>query len=107
MKPIKNGWILPQNWRRVFWLVFFLLLIAGVYGIARFNRDQPVTYSDIQEHFKYGSTGGERVSGIPYSIWKVLPKIFARYLPEGYDPQKPYSAFGFIYEEGKELPIGV
>lgn len=104
---MKNGWRLPRNWRRVCWIAFVLLLVVGIYGMARFTRDKPVTYSNIQDHFKYGSTGGERNSGIPYSIWKVLPQIFRRHLPAGYDAQKPYSAFGFIYEDGKELPIGV
>jgi mono/diheme cytochrome c family protein len=84
-----------------------LLLVAGVYAWFRFTRDQAVTYASIEDHFKYGSTGGERGSGIPLSIWKVLPRIFPQYLPGPYDAEKPYAAFGFIYEDGKELPVGV
>src|SRR5207244_5271770 len=52
-----------------------------LYLVARFTRDDPVMYRDIEEHFKYGSTGGERESGIPYWIWKVMPKLFPEYLP--------------------------
>ncbi len=84
-----------------------LLLVAALYASFRFTRDQPVTYAVIEEHFKYGSTGGERASGIPLSVWKVLPRIFQQYLPGQYDSQKPYAAFGFIYEDGQELPVGV
>ena len=86
------------------WLV--LLLVVAIYAWFRFTRDEPVTYASIEDHFKYGSTGGERASGIPLSIWKVLPKIFQQYLPGPYDAQKPYAVFGFIYEDGKELPVG-
>ena len=39
----------------------------------RFLEDTPVDYADIEDHFKYGSTGGERESGFPYWIWKAVP----------------------------------
>jgi len=99
-----------QSWR---WRVALLAAVALVtigclYLIARFTRDDPVTYADAEEHFKYGSTGGERESGIPYWIWKVLPKIFPEYLPgKVYTPGTEYGSFGFLYEPGKDLPIGV
>ena len=84
-----------------------VLVVVVIYALVRFTRDEPVTYVNAEDHFKYGSTGGEQGSGIPLSLWKVLPKIFSQYLPGKYDPQKPYSVFGFIYEAGKELPVGV
>ena len=102
-----HGWRSPPNWRILCWLAVGLFLVVAIYAVVRFNRDEPVTYADNQEHFKYGSTGGERASGIPLSLWKVLPSVFRRHLPGDYDPQKPYAVFGFIYEPGKELPIGV
>ena len=46
-----------------FWIVAFFigaLLIGGTYLAVRLRDDEPVTYEDIREHFKYGSTGGER-----------------------------------------------
>ena len=62
-------------------VVVALIAIGFSYLAWRFTRDDPVTYADPEEHFKYGSTGGERESGIPYWIWKVLPKMFPEYLP--------------------------
>ena len=91
------------------WWIFPVVALALfiLYAYVRFTSDKPVTYAANEEHFKYGSTGGERASGIPLSLWKVLPVVFHKYLPGNYDPAKPYAAFGFIYEPGKELPIGV
>lgn len=93
------------------WRVAVLLLVVGaIYLGWRFNRDSPWTYADPVEHFKYGSTGGERASGIPLAVWNSLPTLFAEHLP---GPEKDgYKAFGFLYEKGpdgkeKELPIGV
>ena len=61
----------------------------------------PVYYPDIDEHFRYGSIGGENTDGIPYWLWKALPVVFADKLPgEG------WGAFGFIQEPDHELPIG-
>ncbi|AHD02244.1 membrane protein [Leisingera methylohalidivorans DSM 14336] len=54
----------------------------------------------MDEHFKYGSIGAE-VDGFPYSIWRELPTIFADDLPNG------FAEFGFLTEEGHDLPIGV
>jgi hypothetical protein len=35
-------------------------VLLALYGVWRLRRDEPVTYAAIEEHFKYGSTGGER-----------------------------------------------
>ena len=99
--------------RRARWLILLVAVIAVIavgfsYLIWRFTRDDPVRYADPEEHFKYGSTGGERESGIPYWIWKVLPKMFPEYLPgKTYTPGREYASLGFLYEPGKDLPIGV
>ncbi|MBI3853626.1 MAG: cytochrome c [Verrucomicrobia bacterium] len=91
----------PYRWRR-FWatlgLVFVFVVICAM---VRFNRDRPVTYADPVEHFKYGSTGGERTSGIPLSLWKAIPTLF-----DGYLPGKGLQSLGFIFEDGKEFPVG-
>ena len=61
----------------------------------------PAPYANIDDHFKYASIGGESTNGIPYWVWKVLPVMFADYLPgEG------YASLGFIEEPGHDLPIG-
>ncbi len=79
-----------------------MLLLLVVWAVRRFTRDQPVTYAAIDDHFKYGSTGGERASGIPYSIWKALPELFPQYLPG-----PGLQSLGFIFEPGHDLPVGV
>ncbi|MEK7748253.1 MAG: cytochrome c [Nitrospirota bacterium] len=89
------------------------LLIGAVFValLIRFTEDTPVNYVAIEDHFKYGSTGGERTAGFPYPIWKVLPRVCQRHLPEetrgNLSPGREYEAFGFIYEKGKALPIGM
>lgn len=97
----RGRWINPARAA----LLLLALLIA--YGLFRFNTDAPVTYADIEDHFKYGSTGGERSSGIPYALWKSLPRQFPNYLPGPVVPGREYASLGFIYEDGKDLPIGV
>lgn len=58
------------------------------------------------EHFKYGSIGTDKL-GLPVSLHRALPLVCADLLPPGTDPwNQPLSAFGFIYEEGHDLPIG-
>ena len=95
------------NWprllgRTLLWAPWVLGLLLAVYLVGRFTADEPVSYRDAAEHFKYGSTGGERESGFPYWIWKALPKVCPEHLPgEG------YQSLGFIFEPGKDLPIGV
>jgi hypothetical protein len=88
--------------RRVVLATALVLLVVALWAVRRFTRDQPVVYADIEDHFKYGSAGGERASGIPYSIWMALPELFPEYLPG-----KGLQSLGFIYEPGRDLPIGV
>jgi hypothetical protein len=59
------------------------------------------SFSDIDQHFRYGSIGGEATNGLPYWIWKVLPTMFADKLSV-----PDYTAFGFMQEPGMELPVG-
>ncbi|MGH9363533.1 MAG: hypothetical protein ACRD2T_16610, partial [Thermoanaerobaculia bacterium] len=85
-----------------------LFLISLLYFAVRFNRNSPVVHAGIEDHFKYGSTGGEIEAGIPYAIWKALPGLFREHLPDRRrHPARAYEAFGFIYEDGRDLPIGV
>ncbi len=93
------------RWRRRFSILVFVMVIPLALGLSigsRFLPDRPVTYDDIEEHFKYGSTGGERASGFPFWIWQVLPQVCAKYLPgEG------YASLGMIYEPGQPIPVGM
>ena len=92
-------------------LLLGIVLLAGVivaYLVLRFQRDSPVDYTEIEEHFKYGSTGGERESGFPYWVWRALPQVCAEHLPDGARfPGREYQAFGFLYEGERDLPIGI
>lgn len=45
-------------------LAAFLLLFAG-HLWQRFGADRATEYADIEEHFKYGSTGGSTSPGSP------------------------------------------
>ncbi len=97
--------------------ITLILILAGVtYFLIVLYDDEPVTYAGEEEHFKYGSTGGERGwknqfgFGIPYWIWVALPEQFPKYLPDQKSGQG-YKSFGMIYEKGTDarfdLPIGM
>ncbi|HYL04511.1 MAG TPA: cytochrome c, partial [Thermoanaerobaculia bacterium] len=101
-------------WRRRFWILLAIVvgvpLVIALLLAMRFLPDRPVTYANIEDHFKYGSTGGERNAGFPYWIWKAMPVIFKDRLPQtgGQD----YETFGMVYETDgrghrKDLPVGV
>jgi mono/diheme cytochrome c family protein len=112
-----------DRWRRRFWILLAIVvglpLVAAILLAMRFLPDRPVTYANIEDHFKYGSTGGERNAGFPYWIWKALPVIFKDYLPK--NGGQGYEAFGMVYEcdngmvydceqhghHRKDLPVGV
>jgi hypothetical protein len=86
--------------RRILWIAVIAVALFALYLGWRFGRDAPVTYDDIVEHYKYGSLGSEAFSP-PYWVFKALPVMFPEYLPgEG------YASLGFVYEEGKDLPVG-
>jgi hypothetical protein len=82
------------------------VLILAACLMCRLSIDEPVTYADPIEHFKYGSTGGERSAGIPYEVWLALPEMFPEYLPAG-GKEKSFASLGFLYEDGRDLPVGV
>ena len=107
--PGSSGWLarlLRKRWARILLVTLalptVLALVAGAYLWARFGGDDAVDYADIEEHFKYGSTGGERESGFPYWIFQALPQICAEHLPG-----RGYASLGLIFEPGKDLPIGM
>jgi hypothetical protein len=97
MKDLKLS---PRNICLV--LVVLAVTVLG-FLIVRFTVEEPVDYENPEEHFKYGSIGSEPASGLPYWIWKVLPEMFPEKLPG----KGGYASFGILYEEGRDLPIGV
>src|SRR5947208_2390694 len=104
---------IPARWRGPLAIAVAIGAGIGLYLLGRFYRDDPVTYSDPIEHFKYGSTGGERASGFPYAVWQAMPELFPEYLPgKKYLPETPYAPLGFLYERNtrggyRDLPVGV
>lgn len=83
-------------------VVFVVILAAGQYLVGRFTVDSPVEYRDDVDHFKYGSLGSEHEFGVPYWVWRALPELFADKLPG-----KGWESLGFVFEKGKDLPIGM
>ena len=91
-------------------LVALLVLLAlgaagGAFAWYKFFREeaQPEWITrDPDMRFKYGSIGAERDAGIPYWIFYVLPRMFPDKLPG----PGGYAAFGVVWEEGQELPVG-
>ena len=88
--------------KRSFIAIIAVILAIVLWLVWPFISDRgPVQYTSEEEHFLYGSIGGEDSDGIPYWIFKVLPTAFADKLPgEG------LTSFGFIQERDRELPIG-
>jgi mono/diheme cytochrome c family protein len=84
---------------RAFVACWCTLLLACAGGI---RPESLPKFDSIEEQFKYGSVGIESEEGIPYWIWQVLPRVFADKLPR----PGGYAAFGFLWEPGKELPVG-
>jgi hypothetical protein len=98
--------------KRLLWFVVVLsvLIVALVLWTHRFGT--PEEFPDIQNHFKYGSTGSDNplTRGVPYWVWKVLPDMFPpeTTLPRGFEARNGktgYAAFGLVYED-KDRPIG-
>ncbi|PON11173.1 hypothetical protein C2W62_46225, partial [Candidatus Entotheonella serta] len=97
-------------------IVVILIIILAVGLVRRITSDVPVVYDDIENHYKYGSTGGERGSGlqpgfgIHYWIWVIMPELFHEYLPDQ-TPGRGYTSFGMLYEPNRDprfdLPIGI
>jgi hypothetical protein len=83
-------------------VLFVIGLAGGVYFLGKFSVDSPVDYKDNEDHFKYGSLGSEHEFGVPYWIWRALPELFAEKLPG-----QGWQSLGFVFEEGKDLPVGM
>ena len=101
---------LPRLLRRLVWVGLALVGVLAVWVFVSLRSDRPVTYDNIEEHFKYGSIGSEPggsllspIGGVlpPYWVFTALPSVCSDKLPNG------YATFGFMTEPGKDLPIGI
>ncbi|MBV8809854.1 MAG: c-type cytochrome, partial [Acidobacteriaceae bacterium] len=91
-------------------IVLAVIALIVIYLLWYFVSDHTREYSDIQEHFKYGSIGSEPggtvltpVGGVlpPYLVFKTLPKVCPDKLPGG------YASLGLVFEPNHDMPIGV
>jgi hypothetical protein len=93
-----------------FLAVLAVVVLFTLYLAVRLTSDNPVEYAADVDHFKHGSTGGERMAGFPYWIWVALPELFPEYLPDK-TRGRGYASFGMIYEKGADprydLPVGM
>ena len=97
---------LSPKTQRILWVtgVLFVLLLAlgGLFTWEKFFRQEKQVFADEAEQFKYGSLGAEGDRGIPYYLWLVLPRVFPDLMPG----PGGYKAFGVVWEEGREIPVG-
>jgi mono/diheme cytochrome c family protein len=81
------------------------LLSVSLRPSAQNASDNVSTFSDVVDHFKYGSIGTEGRVGLPYWIWRVLPIVFADKLPNR--PGEGYERIGFMSDGASHgRPIG-
>jgi hypothetical protein len=71
-------------------------------GWYKLFHEEAQSFNSPEEQFKYGSIGNEAAEGLPYYVWRVLPRLFPEYLPG----PGGYAAFGIVWEEGHETPVG-
>jgi len=91
-----------RRWKR-YLLILAVPAILALAGLSIYRQqsqvNEPVTYANDQDHFKYGSITSDS-NGIPYWIWKTLPEVCPGLLPGG------YASLGVVQEPGKDTPIG-
>jgi mono/diheme cytochrome c family protein len=79
-----------------------ILVAVGGFLYQEFSRDVPETFfDDPVQQFKYGSTGGEILAGLPVGIFKAMPKLCPDYLHGN-----SWRALGLTYEPGLDRPVG-
>ncbi|HZN31701.1 MAG TPA: hypothetical protein VFB88_20265, partial [Xanthobacteraceae bacterium] len=99
-------WVALRACWRARWYILGIAAACIVVGVAYLfydyrYRDEAEAFPDPVQQFKYGSTGGDRLAGIPVGIFNALPKLCRDYLPgEG------WQSLGFIYEPGMNRPVG-
>jgi mono/diheme cytochrome c family protein len=89
-------------------LLGLALVILGIYGAIRLQKNSAEKYPDILTHFEHGSIGADEGSGLPYWVWQALPRLFSA----EFNGRLDYSAFGFLYRtkpdgSPEDLPIGI
>ena len=103
-------WFLWRCRGRIALLCIAIIALGSVYLYVDYwyRNSAESFFNDPVRQFKYGSTGGERLAGIPFGIFKALPVLCRDYLPRRADgtPGEGWQALGFIYEPNMSRPIG-
>jgi len=86
-------------------LVILAAFAALMLAMRACSPNRPRDYANDLDHYYYGSIGSDISGGLPVKLLQVLPTIFPDYLPKG-STARDYSAFGFIQQPGRPLPIG-
>ncbi len=97
-----------RRWARRFARCSAGAVVAAALGMAvchRYAPDRPVDHRDDRAHFYYGSIGSDDAAGLPVRVLRALPRVFPEYLPAG-AARRDLTAFGFLQEPGRDLPIG-
>ncbi len=89
-------------------VVGLAVALLGVSVALRLMRNDTAYFPDVVAHFEHGSIGADEGSGLPYWVWKALPRLF----PAEFDGHLDYRAFGFLYRTDRDgrredLPIGI
>jgi hypothetical protein len=80
-----------------------LIVVALLIYVFVWQRTYPSTYTSDADHFKYGSIGSEAANGLPYWVFKALPKLYEEEFRGA-----GYRRFGMLYEsDTADLPIGI
>lgn len=90
-------------------LALFAAAVVGLYVWSKLFRRVPQSFGTIEEYYKYGSIGTEDETGIPYHIWRALPRMCPEHLPklaDGTPRPGGYEAVGMVWEDGHETPVG-
>lgn len=69
-------------WKGFALLITLLVLVTMAYAAIRFLPEHTANFESMEEHFKYGSTGGDRLTGIPFWMWQAMPLVCADTLNE-------------------------
>lgn len=93
----------PRLPKLLAWLIGTIVVLAIFAWLVLFRPVAQPHTNDPIALFNHGSIGNETTQGLPYWIWRVLPRMFPQHLPGN---RKGYGAIGVYWERGSELPVG-
>jgi len=93
-----------NNFRTFFSIILVIIIFSAYQSWNNLLREipQPVLSSD-EEHFKYGAIGLGPQARLPRYIFEVMPTLCS----DNNNGIKNWSTFGFVFEAGNSLPIGL